>query len=83
MAKHTIYMQTALLKKLTDVFDGYTDDKIQSCTFVKKEGIKGIFEVESDLSADETASHLKSIFKATPDGKVLYFSIQPASFFQK
>ncbi len=83
MEKHTILMQTAQLKKMTDFFDGYTDDKIASCKFIKKQGIKATFEVESDLDADATASYLKGLFKATPDGKVLYFSIQPEGFFGK
>ena len=83
MAKHTILMQTALVKKLTDFFDGYTDDKIASCKYVKKQGIKAVFEVESELSAEDTASHLKGVFKNTPDGKVLYFSIRPEGFFGK
>lgn len=80
--KHTIYFQTAQLQKLIDFFDGYEDDQVK-CKFISKKGIKATFEVESDLSDEDAAAHCKSVFKATPDGKVLYFSIQPASFFGK
>ncbi|MDD6350321.1 hypothetical protein [Intestinibaculum porci] len=79
---HTIYFQTAQLQKLIDFFDGYKDDQV-SCKYVSKKGIKATFEVESNLSAEDAASHCKSVFKATPEGQVLYFSIQPASFFGK
>lgn len=83
MAKHTILMQTAQVQKLIDFFDGYSDDKITSCHFEGKKGIKATFSVESELDAEATASHLKNLFKATPAGKVLYFSIQPDTFFKK
>ena len=83
MAQHTILMQTAQVQKLIDFFDGYTDDKITSCHFEGKKGIKATFTVESELDAEAIAAHLKSLFKATPAGKVLYFSIQPDTFFKK
>ena len=79
---HKILMQTAQVQKLIDFFDGYEDDKIK-CKYISKKGIKATFDVESELSADEAAGHCKSLFKNTPAGKVLYFSIQPEGFFGK
>ena len=38
-------------------------------------------ECETELTPDEAAGHCKSLFKKTPDGAVLYFSIQPDGFF--
>jgi len=80
MAK--IFMQTAQVQKLIDFFDGYEDDKVK-CTFVDKKGIKATFDVETEMSDDDAAAYLKGLFKNTPDGKVLFFSIQPAGFFGK
>ena len=37
--------------------------------------------VKQKLTPDEAAGHCKSLFKKTPDGAVLYFSIQPDGFF--
>lgn len=80
MAKCKILMQTAQVQKMIDFFDGYEDDQVK-CTFLKKTGIKAEFEVETELAPDAAASHCKSLFKKTPDGAVLYFSIQPDGFF--
>lgn len=80
MAKCKILMQTAQVQKLIDFFDGYADEKV-TCKFVKKTGIKAEFEVETELTPDEAASYCKGLFKKTPEGAVLYFSIQPAGFF--
>ncbi len=77
-----ILMSTAQVKKLTDFFDGYEDDKVK-LKLEKVAGIRATFECETELSADDAAAHCKSLFKATPDGKVLYFSIQPEGFFGK
>lgn len=81
MAKCKILMQTAQVKKMVAYFDGYTDDKIASCKHIKTTGIKAEMEVETELSPDEAAAHLKSVFKKTPDGSYMYFSIQPDGFF--
>lgn len=82
MAKMKILMQTANVnKKMVPFFDGYSDDKIQSCKYLKTTGIKAEFEVESELSPDDAAAHLKGVFKKTKDGSYLYFSIQPDGFF--
>lgn len=81
MAKVKILMQTAQVQKMIDKFDGYSDDKIASCTFIKKVGIKAEMEVETELAPDAAASHLKSVFKKTPEGSYMYFSIQPDGFF--
>ena len=35
MAKCKILMQTAQVQKMIDKFDGYSDDKIVSCKFIK------------------------------------------------
>ena len=67
-------------QKIIDFFDGYSDDKV-SCKYVKKVGIKAEFECETELSPEEAAGHCKGVFKGTPEGKVLYFSIQPDGFF--
>lgn len=79
---HKIYFQTAQVQKLIDFFDGYEDDQVK-CKYVNKKGIRATFEVESELSAEDAASHCKKVFKGTPEGQVLYFSIQPADFFGK
>ncbi len=81
MAKCTILMQTAQVQKLIDYFDGYSDDKIASCKYVGKKGIKATMEVETELSPDDAAAHLKGIFKKTKEGSYMYFSIQPEGFF--
>lgn len=81
MAKCIILMQTAQVQKMIDYFDGYSDDKISSCKFVKKTGIKAEMEVESELTPDDAAAHLKGIFKKTKEGSYMYFSIQPDGFF--
>jgi hypothetical protein len=76
-------MQTAQVKKLIDYFDGYSDDKIVSCKHVGTKGIKATMEVETELSPEAAAEHLKGVFKKTKDGSFLYFSIQPDGFFGK
>lgn len=81
MAKCNILMQTAQVQKLIDYFDGYSDDVIASCTYVKKQGIKAVMEVETDLAPDKAAEHLKGVFKKTKEGGYMYFSIQPEGFF--
>ena len=48
---------------------------------MKKVGIKAEMEVETELSPDDAAAHLKSVFKKTPEGSYMYFSIQPDGFF--
>ena len=80
MAKCKLLMSTAQVQKLIDFFDGYEDDKVK-CKFVKKTGIKAEIECEIELSPDEAASYCKGLFKKTPEGGVLYFSIQPDGFF--
>lgn len=80
MAKCKLLMQTGQVQKIIDFFDGYSDDKV-SCRYVKKVGIKAEFECETELSPEEAAGHCKGVFKGTPEGKVLYFSIQPDGFF--
>ena len=81
MAKCKILMQTAQVQKMIDFFDGYSDDKIASCKFLGKKGIKAEMEVETELTPDEAAGHLKGVFKGTKEGSFLYFSIQPDGFF--
>lgn len=81
MATCKILMQTAQVQKMIDYFDGYSDDKITSCKFVGKKGIKAEMEVETDLAPDAAAAHLKGVFKGTKDGSFMYFSIQPDGFF--
>ena len=39
------------------------------------------FECETELSPEDAASHCKSLFKKTPEGSYMYFSIQPDGFF--
>lgn len=77
MATMKISMSTGQVQKLVDFFDGYSDDQIVSCKYESKAGIKAIMVVESELKPADAAAHLKSVFKKTPDGQVLYFSIQP------
>ena len=81
MAQYKILMQTAQVQKLVDFFDGYSDDKITSCKFVKKVGIKAEMSVETELPADDAAAYLKGVFKKTKEGSYMYFSIQPDGFF--
>jgi hypothetical protein len=80
MAKCKILMQTAQVQKMIDYFDGFSDDKV-SVKFLKKTGIKAEMEVETELSPDEAAAHLKGIFKKTKEGSYMYYSIQPDGFF--
>lgn len=72
----TLMMSTAQVKKLTTFFDGYEDDKVK-VTLDKVQGIRAYMKVETELSPTEAADHCKAIFKGTPDGKILYFSIAP------
>lgn len=71
-----IMMSTAQVKKLTDFFDGYEDEKVK-CKLDKVAGIRAYFDVETELDAQGAADYCKAIFKKTPEGGVLYFSIQP------
>lgn len=80
MAKCKLLMQTAQVQKLINFFDGYEDDKVK-CKLIKKVGIKAEMECETEMTPDEAASYCKGLFKKTPDGAVLYFSIQPDGFF--
>lgn len=72
----TLMMSTAQVKKLTDFFDGYEDDKVK-VSLDKVTGIRAYMKCETALSAQEAADYCKSLFKKTPDGAVLYFSIAP------
>lgn len=72
----TLMMSTAQVKKLTDFFDGYEDDKVK-VSLDKVVGIRAYMKCETELGPQEAADYCKSIFKKTPDGKVLYFSIAP------
>ena len=76
MAKCKILMQTAQVQKLVTFFDGYKDDKVE-LKYVSKAGIKATFECETEFAA----AHCKSLFKKTPEGSYMYFSIQPDGFF--
>lgn len=49
--------------------------------YVSKAGIKATFECETELSPEDAAAHCKSLFKKTPEGSYMYFSIQPDGFF--
>ena len=80
MAKCKLLMSTAQVQKLIDFFDGYEDEKVK-CKFIKKTGIKAEVECETEMTADEAASYCKGLFKKTPEGSILYFSIQPDGFF--
>ncbi|MFV0394207.1 MAG: hypothetical protein ACK5LC_07405 [Coprobacillaceae bacterium] len=71
-----LMMSTGQIKKLTDFFDGYEDDKVK-VTLDKVQGIKATMNCETDLEPQAAADHCKSIFKGTDEGKVLYFSIAP------
>lgn len=73
-------MSTGQVKKLTDFFDGYEDDKVK-VSLDKVQGIKAIMNCETELSAQEAADYCKAVFKGTDAGKVLYFSIQPEGAF--
>lgn len=71
-----LMMSTAQIKKLTGFFDGYEDDKVK-ISLDKVQGIRAYMNCETELSAQEAADYCKGLFKNTPDGKVLYFSIAP------
>lgn len=71
-----LMMSTGQVKKLTDFFDGYEDDKVK-VSLDKVQGIKALMDCETELDAKAAAEHCKAVFKGTPDGKVLYFSIAP------
>ncbi len=71
-----LMMSTGQVKKLTDFFDGYSDDKVK-VSLDKVVGIRAYMDCETELGAQEAADHCKSIFKGTPEGKILYFSIAP------
>lgn len=72
----TLMMSTAQVNKITDFFDGYEDDKVK-ISLVRIVGIRAYMKCETQLSAQETADYCKSLFKNTPNGKLLYFSIAP------
>lgn len=71
-----LMMSTGQVKKLTDFFDGYEDDKVK-VTLDKVQGIKATMNCETELDAKAAADHCKALFKNTDVGKVLYFSIAP------
>ncbi|WP_249028751.1 hypothetical protein [Tannockella kyphosi] len=71
-----LMMSTAQVKKLVDFFDGYEDDKVK-VKLDKIAGIRAYMDCETELSAGDAANHCKSLFKKTPEGGVLYFSIAP------
>jgi adenylate cyclase class IV len=71
-----LMMSTGQVKKLTDFFDGYEDDKVK-VTLDKVQGIRAIMNCETELTAQQAADHCKAIFKGTAEGKILYFSIAP------
>lgn len=71
-----LMMSTAQVKKLVDFFDGYEDDKVK-VSFDRVAGIRAYMDCETELTAQQAADHCKSIFKKTPDGAILYFSIAP------
>lgn len=64
---------TAIIIRL---LDGYKDDKI-SCKYVDKKGINCVFEVETEMSAEEAAPYIKKVIKGMPEGVSLYFSVKP------
>ncbi len=72
----TIMMSTAQVKKLVEFFDGYADDKVK-VSLDKVAGIRAYMKCETEMSAQEAADYCKSLFKKTPEGQTLYFSIQP------
>ena len=48
MAK--VQVSAGMLKKLTDFFDDYSDDKVK-CKRVSTSGIKAIYEVETEMNS--------------------------------
>lgn len=75
-----IVISAGILNKLLTFFDGYEDDKIK-CKHVSTKGIRATFECETEMTAEEAASYCKSLFRKTPEGPGLYFSIQPENAF--
>ena len=75
-----LIMSTPMADKIIGFFEGYKDHKI-SCKFIGKKGIKSYFECETEMSPEEAANYCKSLFKKSPGGAALYFSIQPDGFF--
>ncbi len=79
-----VIMSAAMLQKLVDFFDGYSDENIRSCKFISKSGIKGTFEIDTDMDAATTASYVKRVFgKKCPEASAMYYSVQPDEFFNK
>ncbi len=76
-----IIVSAAMGDPLKKFFDGYTDDKITSCTFVNKKGIQMFFEVETEMDPTTCANYMKSLFKKQPNAGAMFFSIQPDGFF--
>ena len=72
-----IIVSAGMANIVIKILDGYTDDKIKSCKYVSKTGINCLFEVETDMSAEEAAAYIKKAIKATPQGATLYFSVKP------
>jgi hypothetical protein len=75
-----LVMSAGMLKKLVTFFDGYEDDQIK-CKHIESKGIRATFECETEMTADQAASYCKALFKKTPEGPALYFSIQPDGAF--
>lgn len=71
-----LMMSTGQVKKLTEFFDGYSDDKV-SVKLDKVVGIRAYMDCETTLDPQAAADHCKALFKKTKDGAVLYFSIAP------
>lgn len=71
-----LMMSTAQVKKLTDFFDGYEDDKVK-VKLDKVQGIRAYMDCETELEPQAAADYCKGLFKGTPEGKILYFSIAP------
>lgn len=72
----TLMMSTAQVNKITDFFDGYEDDKVK-ISLDNIVGIRAYMKCDTGLSAQEAADYCKSLFKNTPNGGLLYFSIAP------
>ena len=71
-----IIVSAGLSGKIIEILDGYKDEKV-SCKYVSKTGINCLFDVETEMSADEAAAYIKKRIKATPEGASLYFSVKP------
>lgn len=76
MQSYIAEINAAQLKFLKEFFMDYEDEKIKCRLKDDSNRIKAIFEVNSDLTAEQVEAHMKSVFKSKSKyASALYYTI--------